>query len=83
MDENKETRKGIPPKGIGLSIWLDNLFLKNVTYMATTATASIIADVYFQSKKWVKKYTTWQWIGYVILLLAMAVIFTWIETKNK
>ena len=97
MDENKETRKGIPPNGcllmlaciflgaacIGLSIWLDNLFLKNVTYMATTATASIIADVYFQSKKWVKKYTTWQWIGYVILLLAMAVIFTWIETKNK
>mgnify|MGYP000020973519 FL=1 len=68
---------------IGLSVWLDNLFLKNVTYMATTATASIIADVYFQSKKWVKKYTTWQWIGYVILLLAMAVIFTWIETKNK
>lgn len=70
MDENKETRKGIPPKGcllmlaciflgaacIGLSVWLDNLFLKNVTYMATTATASIIADVYFQSKKWVKKY---------------------------
>lgn len=69
MDENKETRKGIPPKGcllmlaciflgaacIGLSVWLDNLFLKNVTYMATTATASIIADVYFQSKKWVKK----------------------------
>ena len=97
MDENKETRKGIPPKGcllmlaciflgaacIGLSVWLDNIFLKNVTYMATTATASIIADVYFQSKKWVKKYTTWQWIGYVILLLAMAVIFTWIETKNK
>lgn len=69
MDENKETRKGIPPKGcllmlaciflgaacIGLSVWLDNLFLKNVTYMATTATAGIIADVYFQSKKWVKK----------------------------
>ena len=42
MDENKETRKGIPPKGcllmlaciflgaacIGLSVWLDNLFSK-------------------------------------------------------
>ena len=65
---------------IGLSVWLDSLFLKNVTYMAIGATAGIIADVYFQ---WVKKYTTWQWIGYVILLLAMAVIFTWIETKNK
>ena len=69
MDENKETRKGIPPKGcllmlaciflgaacIGLSVWLDSLFLKNVTYMAIGATAGIIADVYFQSKKWVKK----------------------------
>ena len=97
MDENKETRKGIPHKGcllmlaciflgaacIGLSVWLDNLFLKNVTYMATTATASIIADVYFQSKKWVKKYTTWQWIGYVILLLSMAFIFTFIESNIK
>ena len=51
--------------------------------MATTATAGIIADVSPIQEMGKKKYTTWQWIGYVILLLAMAVIFTWIETKNK